>query len=154
MPLGSEIKVHIPGPHFPPGVSLSPQTFFSPSLSIPKAFLCVIYFPEKAFQWAESLRTLKFRWMIMSIVKEAVKLSPWFWLLSREPQELIVWMVMRPGRQQMLARAFTIQIPPTNSSHRNFEGHLGTLEMKRDPAIATCHLLDLLLKKKKKSPLQ
>ena len=47
--------------------------------------------------------------------------------------------------------AFTIQIPPTNSSHRNFEGHLGTLEMELDPATATCHLLNLLFKKKKKT---
>lgn len=86
--------------------------FSAPSLSIPNAFLCVIYFPEETFQGAQSLRTLKFRWMIMSIVKEAVKLSPGFWLLSPEPQELIVWMVMRPGRQQMLACLYNPN--PTN----------------------------------------
>lgn len=69
-------------------------------------------FPEKTFHWVESLRTLKFWWMIMSIVKEAVKLSPWFWLLSLELQALIVWMVMRPGRQQMLACLYNPN--PTN----------------------------------------
>ena len=48
----------------------------------------------------------------MSVVEGAVKLSPWFWLLSPELQELIVWMVMRPRRLQMLACLYNPN--PTN----------------------------------------
>lgn len=105
-------KFHLLEPQFLRVLVWVLSHFSAPSLFILSAFLCVIYFPENTCHWIECLRTLKFRWMIKSIVKEAVKLSPWFWLLSREPQELIVWMVMRAGRQQMLACLYNPN--PTN----------------------------------------
>jgi hypothetical protein len=68
-------------------------------------------FPEKAFLWMETLRNLKFWWMTMSIVRGSKTESL---LLAAQPelQELIVWMVMRPGRQQMLSCLYNLN--PTN----------------------------------------
>lgn len=67
----------------------------------------------------ESLRTLTSRWMKRGIVKEAAGCNPWLWLPARL-QELIVGMLMRPRRWQMLTclykpKAYQ-QMPPIETA--------------------------------------